>query len=154
MSFKDKLMFWKKDDHDDFKFDSNDLPPPADTGLPPLDGQDPFSQQGPSQQQGPSWQQQPSSQDPFAQQQNSFSQARDPFSQQNNDDALVSRGKQLARQYASTQQQESSPQNQKNDQSLSHALEVINLKLDAIRSEVSSLSHRIEKLEGGKNRRW
>lgn len=72
-------------------------------------------------------------------------------------DEDMSRGTQIARDYLrrqETQQTAYANTPQSTSSSQDNTLEVINLKLDAIRSQLETLNHRIEKLENGPKRLW
>lgn len=154
MSFIDKIQFWKKDDDLD--------------SLPPSDFDDPFAQKS-----SDPMSQQP---DPFAQQgtdplaQNSYDPTRDPMptntptvqnpfeqpdqlSQQGSLSQQFARpeqpkvdsfGRKLARDYV---QQQSNPPQAEQKSKPDDTMEIVNLKLDAIKSELDAMGTRIKKIE-------
>jgi hypothetical protein len=153
MSFLNNIFKKKKDD---FSFDENEFKIPQDsTSDNNLFGDttsDPFGNtQG---------------NDPFSTQtnNNSFDHAMQQATQQaspelppiDQNDQLASRGTQIAQNYIKQQQtsqnnQQTTPnqttqQNNPNE----HVLEMINLKLDAIKSQLEVLNHRLEKVENKK----
>lgn len=172
-------LFKKKDD--DFSFDSTDSfsPPP---GSDSMNNADPFATPGanstsnadPFGTPGSNFDV-PKTDDPFATPQGT----PDPFASTttNNSfnpsaaqstplppiekvhDAPQSRGSQIAqdylnRQQASTQNTPAAPQTNTASRDQNHNLEMINLKLDAIKSQLEMLNQRLQRVESEPKKKW
>ncbi|MCA9477923.1 MAG: hypothetical protein KC535_02135 [Nanoarchaeota archaeon] len=138
-------LFKKKDD--DFSFDSTDSfsPPPEgsagsfDQQFDPLGSTsaDPFSSQG---------------QDAFS---SPTGQEPLPPLEQDQHQVPQSTGSQIARDYIAKQQATSQPTAAPQQQTTeAHTMEIINLKLDAIKSQLEMLNQRLEKIEHGPQKKW
>jgi len=133
MSFLDKVQFWKKHEEplppETFGQPGMEQPsslssdPMYQTGISDIDGQDPMA---------PQPQQQSSEQPPLPPQ---------PGAQ--DDDSL---GRSLAQKYMA-QQEVQPPQQQQPAEQKSSNNEVLNLKVDAIKSEITAVSQRLIRIE-------
>lgn len=166
MGLLDRLGLRKK--HDDFSMDSPGSSP--DANADPFAPQPNFGQQGA---QGDGLGTNPPDlglpPDPMAQQGFDQSGVQDPLAQQqgfghssfNPNDVPLTQGQQMAQQFVQQQQpqQQQALGGQTQNASPEHKMEVMNLKLDAIRSELDSLTQHIKKLEAilehsGAQKRW
>ncbi len=158
MGFLDKVLHRKKDDFDDSAFDAG-LPPMQDagTGLTPDHSGTNFNQTGvPSS--GVASFMEKSGDDitglpPFESESQPTPEQQPPTpSMASHQQMPQSTGQQLAHNYMQSQSQQNAAQTTPQEKSSAHSLELIDVKLDAIRSELSAISQRLEKIERTKSR--
>jgi hypothetical protein len=161
MSFLTKLQFWKK--NDDFAFDTNmdknysfnenqqnfsnqenSWDQNQDYGLPP---QDPYASQSFDDMNASKYEM---PQDPYYQEQESMQQNNSLFRpiQQDQNETETDYGKRLARKYMS-QQETLQQANQEPNQNYysNNSSELLNLKIDAMKSDLALANQRLQKIE-------